>query len=142
MKSKKADEGAASETTWEGPGDRARQMMREYRALLSGYAAVPDPSKGKARKSAAARKAPVVSDLPAQMQELLRRYEREHPQTSTEPVAYITAGGHDASLSISAIPDLPREEESVILALTETVASVDRVEARSQVLLLRRLGKR
>ena len=27
---------------WEGSGDRARQIMREYRDLLSGYAAVPD----------------------------------------------------------------------------------------------------
>jgi len=41
----KPDKNNATRTTWEGLGDRARQFMREYRGLLSGYAAVPDVEK-------------------------------------------------------------------------------------------------
>jgi hypothetical protein len=132
-------------TAWEGSGDRARQIMREYRSLLNGYAAVPDveqrPRKTKARTPPKA-KAPAVSDLPAEMQQLLERYKRDNPKTGIQLVAYITAGGSGAARSVAQCADLPPEEELVILALTETVASANRVEARSQVLLLRRVEKR
>jgi hypothetical protein len=125
---------------WEGSGDRTRQIMQGYRGLLSGYAAVPDDEKqpGKARTPAKA-KAPAASNLPAEMQQLLKKYTREHPG-KVELVAYITAGGADATRSVSQFADLP-EEEFVILALTETLASANRVEARSQVLLIRRIEK-
>lgn len=142
MKPKK---NSPTNTEWEGPGDRARQFMREYRGLLSGYAEVPDvEEKRKKKKSAKAGtppKPPGVSDLSAEMRQLLERYKREHPGT-VQLVAYITAGGPDAARSAAGFPDLPSEEALVILALTETIASVNGVEARSQVLLLRRLGKR
>jgi len=119
---------------WDGSGDRARQIMREYRGLLSGYAPVPELEKKKARKERA-------SGLPADMRQLLERYKREHPG-KVEPIAYITAGGSDATRNVSQFAELPPEDDLVILALTETVASADHVEARSQVLLIRRIGKR
>ena len=119
--------------TWKGSGDRARQIMREYRGLLSGYAPVPDVAKKK--------KAPAVSALPAEMRQLLERYKRDNPG-KVEPIAYITAGGPEATRKVSQFADLPPEDDLVILALTETIASANRVEARSQVLLIRRVGKR
>ena len=128
---------------WEGSGDRARQIMREYRDLLSGYAAVPDVEKKQSRKARTPpkAKAPGASDLPVEMRQLLERYKREHPGT-VQLVAHITAGGPDAARNASVFADLPPEDDLVILALTETVASANRVEARSQVLLLRRVEKR
>ena len=128
-------------TVWEGSGDRARQFMREYRGLLSGYAAVPDVEKKKAGK-ARIPKVPAISDLPAGMQQLLERYKREHPEPEVQLVAFLTAGGPDAAGTASGFADLPPEDDLVILALTETVASAGRVEARSQVLLLQRVEKR
>ncbi len=119
--------------TWEGSGDRARQIMREYRGLLSGYAPVPDVQKK--------TKAPAVSALPAEMRQLLERYKRDNPG-KVEPIAYISAGGAKATHSVLQFADLPPEDDLVILALTETIASANRVEARSQVLLIRRVGKR
>ena len=132
---------ATTAVAWEGSGDRAREIMREYRGLLSGYAPVPDVEKrpGKARKPP---KAPSVADLPPEMQQLLERYKRDNPKPAVQPVAYITAGGADAARSVSVFAELPPEDELVILSLTETVASANRVEARSQVLLLRRVEKR
>jgi hypothetical protein len=122
------------EATWQGTGDRARQIMREYRGLLSGYAPVPDLEK-KSRKARAAVK------LPAEMRQLLERYKRGNPG-KVEPIAYITAGGSAATRSVSQFAELPPEDDLVILALTETIASASHVEARSQVLLIRRIGKR
>ena len=143
MKPKK---NSPARTEWEGPGDRARQFMREYRGLLGGYAEVPDVEKKKktktSRKASTARKPPGVSDLSAEMRQLLERYKREHPGPGVQLVAYVTAGGPVAAGSAAGFPDLPSEEALVILALTETIASVNGVEARSQVLLLRRLEKR
>jgi hypothetical protein len=75
------------------------------------------------------------------MRQLLERYKREHPG-NIQLVAYLTVGAPDAARSAAGFQDLPSEEALVILALTETIASVNGVEARSQVLLLRRLGKR
>jgi len=80
----KSTESNPTATAWDGTGDRARQIMREYRGLLSGYAPVPDVEKkpGKARASAKAKgkpKAPAIADLPAEMRQLLERYKREHP---------------------------------------------------------------
>ena len=138
----KPDKNKPTGPAWEGPGDRARQFMREYRGLLSGYAAVPDVERKKSRKASTPPKAPAVSDLSAEMRQLLERYKREHPGTAVQLVAYVTAGGPDAARSAAGFPDLPSEEDLVILALTETVASVNGVEARSQVLLLRPLEKR
>jgi len=131
---------------WDGTGDRARQIIRDYRSLLSGYAPTPDvekkPSKERAPAKAKAKSnAPAVADLPAEMRQLLNRYKREHPG-KVEPIAYITAGGADAARSVSQFADLPPEDDLVILALTQTIASGDHVEARSQVLLIRRVGKR
>ena len=128
--------------TWEGSGDRARQIMREYRGLLSGYAPVPDFEKKSRKERASAKaKSPAVSRLPAEMRQLLERYKRDNPG-KVEPIAYITAGGPEATRNVSQFAELPPEDDLVILALTETVASADRVEARSQVLLIRRVGKR
>ena len=127
---------------WEGPGDRARQFMREYRNLLSGYAPVPDVDTKPTRKARTPAKALAASNLPVEMRQLLERYKRDHPGVAVQPVAYITTGGPDAVRSAAGFADLPPEDDLVILALTETVASADRVEARSQVLLLRRVGKR
>jgi hypothetical protein len=128
--------------TWEGSGDRARQIMREYRGLLSGYAPVPDvEKKSRKERSSAKTKAPAVSALSAEMRQLLDRYKRDNPG-KVEPIAYITAGGTEATRSVSQFADLPPEDDLVILALTETIASANRVEARSQVLLIRRVGKR
>jgi hypothetical protein len=129
---------------WDGTGDRARQIMREYRGLLSGYAPVPDletePRKGRTSAKAKA-KAPAVATLPAEMRQLLERYKRDNPG-KVEPIAYITAGGPEAARNVSQFAELPPEDDLVILALTETIASANRVEARSQVLLIRRVGKR
>jgi len=128
--------------TWEGSGDRARQIMREYRGLLSSYAPVPDVEKKSRKERASAKtKAPAVSSLPAEMRQLLERYKREHPG-KVEPIAYITAGGSEATRNVRQFAELPPEDDLVILARTETIASADRVEARSQVLLIRRVGKR
>jgi len=138
----KPDKNKPAGTAWEGPGDRARQFMREYRGLLSGYAAVPDVEKKQTRKSRTSPKALAVSDLPVEMRQLLEKYKREHPGVAVQPVAYVTAGGPDAARRAAGFADLPPEDNLVILALTETVASADRVEARSQVLLLRRVEKR
>jgi hypothetical protein len=138
----KPSENNPTAMAWDGSGDRARQIMREYRGLLSGYAPVPDVAKKPRKERTPAKtKAPAVSDLPAEMQQLLERYKREHPG-KVQPIAYIIAGGPDAARSVSQFADLPPEDELVILALTETVASADRVEARSQVLLIRRVEKR
>ena len=142
----KSTENSPTGMAWDGTGDRARQLMREYRGLLSGYAPVPDVEKKsrKERTSAKAKakpKAPALSDLPAEMRQLLDRYKREH-RGKVEPIAYITAGGADAARNVSQFADLPPEDELVILALTETIASGERVEARSQVLLVRRVEKR
>jgi hypothetical protein len=138
----KASESNQTGMTWDGSGDRARQIMREYRGLLSGYAPVPDLEK-KSRKGrlSAKTKAPAASALPAEMRQLLERYKRDNPG-KVEPIAYITAGGSEATRSISQFAELPPEDDLVILALTETIASASRVEARSQVLLVRRVGKR
>ena len=84
--------------------------------------------KPRKERTPAKTKAPAVSDLPAEMQQLLERYKREHPG-KVQPIAYIIAGGPDAARSVSQFADLPPEDELVILALTETVASADRVEA-------------
>ena len=129
-------------TSWESSGDRARQFMRDYRALLGGYAAVPDVESRPGKKARTSAKLRIVSDLPAEMQQLLEKYKREHPKTPVEPVAYLTAGGPDATRSAARFADLPPEEDLLIVALTQTVASCDRVEARSQILLLRRVEKR
>jgi alkanesulfonate monooxygenase SsuD/methylene tetrahydromethanopterin reductase-like flavin-dependent oxidoreductase (luciferase family) len=129
-------------TAWDGPGDRAREFIREYRALLTGYAAVPDVEKKQTRKARTPPKPPVVSDLPVEMRQLLETYKREHPGAAVQPIAYVTAGGSDAARSAARYADLPPEDDLVILALTTTVASAERVEARSQVLLLRRVEKR
>jgi hypothetical protein len=138
----KPDKNNPAGTAWEGPGDRARQFMREYRALLSGYAAVPDVEKKQTRKARTPAQAPAVSDLPVEMRQLLEKYKREHPGVKVQTVAYVTAGGPDAARKAAGFAEFPPEEDLVILALTETVASADRVEARSQVLLLRRVEKR
>jgi hypothetical protein len=142
----KPTESNPTATAWDGSGDRAKQIIREYRSLLSGYAPVPDLDKKSSKERAAAKakgksKAPAIADLPAEMRQLLDRYKREHPG-KVEPIAYITAGGADAARSVSQFADLPPEDELVILALTETIASGDNVAARSQVLLVRRVGKR
>ena len=122
---------------WEVSGDRARQYIREYRAVLNGYAAVPDTVGVTTVAAPTPLKALTVPDLPVEMRHLLKRYEREHPGTVVQPVAYITGGAPDAISNTFGFTDLPPEEDLVILALTETVASAGRVEARSQVLLLR-----
>jgi len=125
---------------WDGTGDRARQIMREYRGLLSGYAPVPELEK-QPRKAKAKAKAPAVANLPAEMRQLLERYKRDNPGR-VEPIAYITAGGPEGTRNVSQFAELPPEDDLVILALTETIASANHVEARSQVLLVRRIGKR
>lgn len=138
----KSNEHNPTAMAWDGSGDRARQIMREYRGLLSGYAPVPDvEKKPRKQRTSAKAKAPAVADLPAEMQQLLERYKREHPG-KVQPIAYITAGGADAARSVSQFAELPPEDELVVLALTETVASAEHVEARSQVLLIRRVEKR
>jgi hypothetical protein len=138
----KPNESNQTGMTWEGSGDRARQIMREYRGLLNGYAPVPDVEKKPRKERASAKaKAPAVANLPTEVRQLLERYKRKHPG-KVEPIAYITAGGTDKDRSVSQFAELPPEDELVILALTETIASADRVEARSQVLLVRRVGKR
>ena len=130
-------EGNTTGAEWEGPGDRARQFMREYRDVLRGYAAAPDTEEETTLSARTPSKALAVSDLPVDMRHLLERYEREHPGTVVRPVAYLTGGAPDATRGTFGFADLPPEEDLVILALTETVASAGRVEARSQVLLLR-----
>jgi hypothetical protein len=111
--------------------------MREYLDALRGYAAAPDTKEETTLAACAPFKALAVPDLPVDMRQLLERYERERPGTVVHPVAYLTVGAPDATRSAFGFADLPREEDLVILALTETVASAGRVEARSQVLLLR-----
>ncbi|HVU23887.1 MAG TPA: hypothetical protein VHE13_07155 [Opitutus sp.] len=133
-------------TTWEGRGDRARHIIREYRGLLSGYAAVPEgedqprPARASA-KTKTKTKAASASDLPAEMRQAFERYKRKYPG-AVQLVAYITAGGSDPARSISRFAEPPPDDEIVILSLIETVASARGVEARSQVLLLRRIEKR
>jgi hypothetical protein len=122
---------------WEGPGDRARQFIREYRDVLRGYAAVPDTAEENTLTARTPLKALAASDLSVDMRHLLERYKREHPGTVVHPVAYLTVAAPAATRSVFGFADLPPEEDLVILALTETVASADRVEVRSQVLLLR-----
>ena len=131
------NENNTTRTVWEGRGDRARQFMREYLDVLRAYAAVPDSEEETPLASRTPFKALVARDLPTDMRQLLERYEREHPGTVVEPVGYLTVGALEATRSSVGFADLPREEDLVILALTETVASAGRVEARSQVLLLR-----
>jgi len=138
----KPNESNPTGMAWDGTGDRARQIMREYRGLLSGYAPVPDvEKKPRKQRTSAKAKAPAVANLPAEMRQLLERYKRDTPGR-VEPIAYITAGGSEATRSVSQFAELPPEDDLVILALTETIASANRVEARSQALLIRRVGKR
>ena len=133
----KRAEGNAIGTAWEGPGDRARHFMREHLDVLRGYAAVPDTSEKTATAPSPPARALAAADLPAEMQRLLERYQREHPETVVHPVAYMTVGVPDATGIGSEFADISSEQDLVILALTETVASTGQVEARSQVLLLR-----
>ncbi|MFT3923785.1 MAG: hypothetical protein QM778_14730 [Myxococcales bacterium] len=138
----KPNESERTGMAWEGSGDRARQIMREYRGLLIGYSPVPDlEERTSEERTRGKAKAPAVADLPAEIRQLFDRFEREHPR-KVEPIAYITAGGSDGERSVSQFAELPPEDELVILALTETVASADRVEVRSQVLLVRQAEKR
>lgn len=138
----KPNENGPAVMVWDGTGDRARQIIREYRGLLSGYVPVPDLDKKPRKERASAKaKAPVVAKLPAEIQQLLDRYKRDNPG-KVEPIAYLTAGGSEATRSVSQFAELPPEDDLVILALTETIAGAYRVEARSQVLLIRRIGKR
>ncbi len=131
-------------TTWEGRGDRARHIIREYRGLLSGYAALPEgeDQPRPARASAKTKtKTASAADLPAAMRQAFERYKRKYPG-AVQLVAYITAGGSDAARTISRFAEPPPDDEIVVLSLIETVASARGVEARSQVLLLRRIEKR
>lgn len=143
---------AGPQMVWQGEGDRARQALREYRQLLNQHACVPDvpEAPGQAGKSGKAGKAarseaakPLkASDLPTEMRALLERYTKANAGVKLEIVGYIGAGGPHTAIGAGIPGELPSEDDLVILSWTETVASASRVEARSQVLVLRRVGRR
>lgn len=128
----------ANATAWEGPGDRARQVMRDYLDILRGYMAVRDTEEDPAHVQHTRSRPLEAANLPANMRQLLEKYKHEHPGAILQPVGYLAMGETGAAPNTCGFTSLPREEDLVILALTETVATAGGVEARSQVLLLQR----
>src|SRR5262245_25648413 len=93
---------------------RPRNSCGSIGCLLSEYAAVPDVEKKKSRKASTPLKAHAVSDLWAEMRQLLERHKREHQGNWVQLVAYLTAGCPDAARSAAGFQDLPPEAVNVI----------------------------
>lgn len=68
----------ANATAWEGPGDRARQVMWDYLDVLRGYTAVPHTEEDPAHVQRTQSKPLEAADLPANMRQLLEKYRDEH----------------------------------------------------------------
>jgi hypothetical protein len=134
MNMHESDAGAAK---WGASGDSARGLLQLFRQQLHGYAGVPAVSPEGAPLAEAPVPVAAVDDLPAELRQLLQRYEQEHPSVRLEPVRYVSVGVPGEAGSLFSASDLPGEEELVVLVITETVACMSQVEVRSRMLLAR-----
>jgi hypothetical protein len=134
MNMHESDAGAAK---WGASGDGARGLLQLFRQQLRGYADVPAVSSEDAPRAQASVPVAAVDDLPAELRQLLQRYEQEHPSVRLEPVRYVSVGVPREAGTLFSATDLPGEEELVVLVITETVASMSQVEVRSRMLLAR-----
>jgi hypothetical protein len=122
---------------WGVARDSAPTVLAQLRQQVTRYADVPvDP--GDADPGAGEAAVPLsLGDLPAEMQQLVLRYQDSH-RTDIEPIRLLSVGG-PGDVGIPFIDaDLPGNEDLVLLVLTETAASSEHVDVRSQLLVARR----
>ena len=128
------------ESHWGMSGDDPRAVLPLLREQLRTYADLPaaeQGSKRKTRSSRAAEKA-AIGDLPAEVKALVDRYEQSHPGERVEPIRLLDIGGQGEALAPFTAAEFPSDEDMLILVLSETAASAERVEVRSRVLIARR----
>src|SRR4249919_3073113 len=122
---------------WGASGGNARTLLAQLRQQVMRYADVPlaptdvGPDAGKAAPPMS------VDNLPTEMQQLVKRYEKAHQGTAVQPIRLLSVGGPDDVGAAFIDADIPSNDELVLLVLTETAVSVDHVEVRSQVLVAR-----
>ncbi|HZR86313.1 MAG TPA: hypothetical protein VFB02_05890 [Bradyrhizobium sp.] len=128
---------------WNVTGARARAMLQLFRQQMLAFAQVPHPEVASAARHAAAPPSarPSLADLPAELQQLLKRYEAAHPGVRVELVSYLTYGAPGDRSTEFNMSDLPPDDSLVVLAVTETVASAKQVEVRSHVLVAHASGE-
>jgi len=125
---------------WGMSGDDARAALPLLRQQLSTYAQLPvaeQGSKGKAGSSKKKEKT-TIADLPAEVKELVDRYEQSHPGERVEPVRLLDVGAEGEAAAPFTVAEFPSDDDMLILVLSETAASAERVEVRSRVLIARR----
>jgi hypothetical protein len=129
-----------SASLWDVSGNRARAMLQLYRQQMQAFAQIANPD----GKGTAATRSPVppaaklsIAELPPDLHRLLKRYEQAHPGVGVEPVSYLALGAPGDTVTEFNASDLPPDDDLIVLAVTETVASVKQVEVRSHVLVAR-----
>lgn len=128
-----------AESHWGMSGDDARAVLPLLRQQLSTYADLPVAergSKGTARTSK--KKKTTIGDLPAEVKELVDRYEQSHPGERVEPVRLLDINAQGEAPAPFTAAEFPDDDDMLILVLSETAASAERVEVRSRVLIARR----
>ena len=72
------------------------------------------------------------------MKALVDRYEQSHPGERVEPIRLLDVGAQGEALAPFTAAEFPSDDDMLILVLSETAASAERVEVRSRVLIARR----
>jgi hypothetical protein len=126
------------EPPWGASGGDARALLPLLRQQLRVYADLPSDKKGSKLQARSSVAKTAVSDLPADMQELVGRYEQSHPGVRVEPVHLLDIGIPEEAMAQFTAAEIPKDDEILILVLTETAASAERVEVRSRILIARR----
>ena len=127
-----------AKTMWGASRDEAPSLFQLLRQQLLTYGGIPLVGNEGASQVEASSKMLAVDDLPAELQRLVERYQKEHASVRLEPVRYASVGDPGEARGLFAAAELPENEELVMFVSTETIASMKRFEVRSRVLLARR----
>jgi len=132
-------QGDATAQAWKTSGDGAKVILKLFRQQLLDHADVPKiGTDGSLTVKSSARNVP-AGELPAELSQLLERYQKANPQVRVEPICHLVFGGTGDNETSFAATDLPDEEELVVFTFTESSADVTSVEVQTHVLLARRL---
>lgn len=128
------------EPHWGMSGDDPRAVLPLLRQQLRTYADLPAAEPGSKRKarSSQAPERTTIGDLPTEVKALVDRYEQSHPGERVEPIRLLDVGAQGEALAPFTAAEFPSDDDMLILVLSETAASAERVEVRSRVLIARR----
>jgi hypothetical protein len=126
---------------WQASDEELAELLRLHREQLLLYEDLPaEPGEG--ARAAASPKKLTLDDVDEDLRELVARYEESRPGVKLTPLRCVTIGGPEGTTVVGSA-ELPADG-LVSLVVTQTIASEERAEVTSRILVARaaKSGKR